>query len=125
MGQFIEGEIINGTYTPTLTNSANIDSSTAYVTSYTKIGNMVYVSGKVDVNNTADATLTTLGISLPIVSNLANEQELAGVMSSCSSTAVQVGRISGDTANDRAQVNFIAAGTSNNGFSFYFAYRII
>lgn len=115
----------SGTYTPTLTNVANIDASTAYVCQYVRLGDVVHVSGRVDIDATAAAaTLTQLGVSLPIASDFANSQECAGtgvfpgVQSSCAA-------VLGDTTNNRAQIQYLSASAANNGMFFSFTYRII
>src|SRR3972149_5740087 len=58
-----------GTYTPTLTNVANLDSSTAYPCSYVRIGNIVLVGLYFEANPTTTLVLTQVRVSLPIASN--------------------------------------------------------
>lgn len=115
--------ITSGTYTPTLTNVTNVTASTAYACQYMRVGNVVTVSGKVDIDNTATSA-TELGMSLPIASNFANEQELGGTAASevASTTVV---RILGDATNNRASFKFTAGTTSNDSYSFTFTYQII
>ena len=113
-----------GTYTPTLTNSANLDASTAYECTYYRVGDAVTVSGKADVDPTAaGSTTTTLGISLPIASAFANTQECAGVGATVAGGTVA--GISGDTTNDRAQLQFLSSFTNNVPIYFQFTYRIV
>lgn len=113
----------SGTYTPTLTNVTNLSASTAYSCQYIRLGNIVTVSGKVDIDPTA-AGLTKLGISLPVASNLANSNECAGTAAS-SGIAGQSAAILGDTTNDRAQLEYIAVDLTNQPMYFTFTYRII
>lgn len=112
-----------GTYTPTLTNVANLDASTAYACQYIRIGSIVTVSGKVDVDPTAAGSVQ-LGISLPVASNLANANECAGT-AAASGIAGQSAAILGDTTNDRAQLQYVAVDTTNQSMYFSFTYRII
>lgn len=116
--------VTSGTYTPTLTNVANLSASTAYSCQYIRIGNVVTVSGQVDVDPTLAATSTQLGISLPIASNLANSNECAG-SSSASGIAGQTAAILGDSANNRAQMQWVSADITNQPMYFSFTYRII
>ena len=118
----------SSTYTPTLTNVTNIDGSTAYVCQWMRVGNVVTVSGRVDINTTAGATGTELGISLPVPSNLSGG---AGG-SQCSGTAAAPGVVSysaailGDGTNDRASLQFVnGADVSNLGWFFTFTYVVI
>src|SRR5690606_30533617 len=80
----------SGTWTPTLSNLANITSSTAYLCEYTKIGNIVHVSGKADIVRTG-ATVAVLGVSLPISMNAytgTNQAHGVGVVQDFNATAV-------------------------------------
>lgn len=115
----------SGTYTPTLTNGTNIAASTAYVCNFLRVGDVVTVSGRVDIDPTAAApTASVLGISLPIASTL------SGGLTNCAGTAIsqtvaQYGAISGLDASDRAQLDFLATNTANQTWLFHFTYRII
>lgn len=110
-----------GSYTPTLTNVTNLDASTAFACQYTVVGRVVTVSGKVDVDPTA-AGAARLGLSLPIPSNFGAAEDCGGV---AFSSGGQGAAISGDAANDRADFNFTAIGTSNISMQFVLQYRII
>lgn len=112
-----------GIYTPTLTNVANVAASTAYVCQWMRVGDMVTVTGKVDVDPTA-AVSTQLGISLPVSTNLANAEECAGT-AYCPAIAGQGAAILGDVANDRAQMQWIAVDVTNQPMYFTFGYRVI
>lgn len=115
--------LASGTYTPTLTNVANIDASTAFVCQYLRVGSVVTVSGAVAVDPTAGAASTQLGISLPIASNFANGEDCGGTAFALS--VQQGGGIFADAANDRAELRFLANDTANRQFQFTFTYRII
>lgn len=119
--------LTTGTYTPTLTSVANISASTAYSCMYFRIGSIVHVAGKIDLTPTSNITQTSLGVSLPIASNFANEQELAGVGTSPDKQD-EVCAFKADTTNDRAELDYVStasdAGTNHSVF-FTFTYRII
>lgn len=112
-----------GTYTPTLTNQSNLDGSTAYECQYSRVGNTVTVSGKVDVNPTATGT-TKLGISLPIASNLGAAEDCAGTAAS-TGFAGESGPITGDAGNDRALLDWVTASSANHDMYFTFTYVVI
>ena len=113
----------SGTYTPTLTNTANIDASTPQVFQYTRTGNVVTVSGSVNIDPTAATTLTTLGISLPIPSDLNSYVQCCGT--AVSRIAGAYGEILGDPANDRATLNFTnGASTGNSAWFLTFTYLV-
>jgi hypothetical protein len=113
----------SGTYTPTLFNTTNIDASTAFVCQYMRVGNVVTVSGNVNIDFTAPGT-TSLGMSLPIASNFANANECGGVASSGVAT-LNILAILADTTNDRAQFDGLTAATVNTAMRFSFTYQII
>src|SRR5690606_32796918 len=78
-GDFLASNVLSGTYTPTLTDSVNVTTSTAYACQYMRVGNVVTVSGKVDVTATTDGgTETILAISLPIASAFTQDYQAAG-----------------------------------------------
>lgn len=113
--------VTSGTYTPTLTNMTNVAASTAYQCQYLRVGSVVTVSGKVDVDPTA-AAVTELGISLPIASNFAAFQDCCGVGSDATSESAA---IFADEANNRALMLWVAIVTANHGIAFTFTYEII
>lgn len=77
--------IAAGTYTVSLTNTANISSSTAHVCQYSSVTDpssgtqVVTVSGYVTVTPTTTLTDTQLTMSVPITSAFGNIQECGGV----------------------------------------------
>ena len=98
--------IQSGTYTPTLTNTTNITSSTSNAdVRWVRVGNVVTVSGGVTVRP-AGAGTCALEISLPIASSLAASTELSGVVSY---TVLAAGTVIGDATNDRATASFSAS----------------
>lgn len=112
-----------GTYTPTLTNVANLDASTAYACQYLRVGNTVTVSGKVDIDPTLAATVTQLGISLPIASNF-TAQEQCGGTAAASGIAGQVAAIRADATNDRAELVYVSGDITNQSMYFSFTYVV-
>lgn len=113
-----------GTYTPTLTNVANLDASTAYQCQWSRVGKIVTVSGKVDVDPTTTVTATQLGISLPVASNLGAQEDCAG-SAFASGIAGQGAAIRGDAANNRAEMAWIATDVTNQPMYFTFQYEVI
>jgi hypothetical protein len=113
-----------GTYTPTITNTTNVDATTAIISQYIRFGSRVIVFGSVAIDPTAAAnTNTVIGISLPIASNFVATSDLHGVAATPS--VQRSARIFADVANDRAQMQFASELTVNHGWSFSFSYEII
>lgn len=113
----------DGTYTPTFTGVLNITSSTAYPAQYIRVGNTVTVSGKVDVDPTAGATLSQIGISLPIASNFDADSQCGGSFLSPGTNGYGVVRA--DATNDRVEGWFVPGADSNQTWYYHFTYRVI
>lgn len=125
----IEGmNIVQGTYTPTLTNGANVDASTVPGTTlyYKREGNQVTVWGMVTIDPNASAATTVLSISLPIASALTSYTQLSGqATGNIVAGAYFGGFIQGDDTNDRAQLDFVSGTTLNQTWSIRFTYEIL
>jgi hypothetical protein len=119
------GRTETGKYTPTLTNVANLDASTAYECQWLRVQDMVTVSGKVDVDPTAAGNVQ-LGISLPpfTPSNFAAEEDCAGA-AAAPAIAGQSAAIRADAANNRAEMVWIAVDLTNQPMFFSFTYQMI
>lgn len=120
------------TYTPTLTLVANVSAATAEVTHYMRVGAQVHVEGFISgvTCSSALGTLSRIGVSLPVASNLGAASDLGGSGSmywqvdSLASAAV----CAGDTTNDRAEISFPSQSTSSTStrrLGFSFTYTII
>jgi len=88
-----------------------------------RVGSMVTVSGKVTIDPTASSA-TELGMSLPIASSFASEQQLGGTAADESNNQHAV-RIKADATNNRAAFVFNPSGTGSADYSFVFMYQII
>ena len=116
------GTCYSGTYTPTLTNSTNVDGSTAAVCNYARIGNFVTVSGTLKIDPTIAGSMV-LYMSLPVASNLTTVSQCAGTCNSL--IAVEAVGIYGDVTNDRATFEGIAVNVTNHDFTFCFSYIVV
>lgn len=117
-------DLVTGVYTPSLTNGANIDSTTAFETAYYRIVDRVTVFGKIQADATAAAsTSTTVNMSLPIASNFSQQHHLAGT-GYLFNNGVPA-RIVASTANNNAEFRWLSAVTTNQDVFFHLSYRII
>jgi hypothetical protein len=115
--------ITAGTYTPTLTGVTNVTGTTAYACQYMRVGNVVTVSGKLNIDFTSTG-LTEVGISLPIASSISNDFEVAGV-GSTSENSNLTGAIGGDATNNRAHFGLFTGSSSSYNFYFTFTYQVL
>lgn len=116
--------ISSGTYTPTLTNTTNVSSSTAYQCQYLRVGSVVTVSGMVGITATAGAgTFTVLRMSLPISSNVSAIENLGGTHNQSTGSENQ-GVVYAATAAHLAEFAYAAVSTSALNRLFIFQYLI-
>lgn len=115
--------IASGTYTPTLTSVANISASTPDVLQWIRVGNVVTVSGKVIFTATATATLTQLGMSLPIASTTSASTKIGGNIAG--QTVANFGAIFADTTNNRATISIASTTTTASvNYQVHFTYLV-
>jgi hypothetical protein len=118
--------VCSGTYTPTLTNGANVDASTAYVGQWIRVGNVVTVSGRVDVDPTTAGVLTTLGMSFPIASAITLVTQAAGSAANDGSfNSVRTAAMFGDAANDRVTFQLFTDTPVNEAYFYHYTYVIV
>jgi hypothetical protein len=113
--------LTSGTYTPTHTSVANVDSTVAYTSQYLRLNSVVAVSGTVEVNTTAAAE-TQVGISLPIPSAFTTAVECAGT--AAAGDIQHSGVIRSDGSNQRAELLFTATDSANHVYRYLFIYLI-
>lgn len=112
----------SSTYLPSLTNVANAGTLTANTCRYRQIGNEVEVWGFIGIDPTTTATITTIGLELPVASSFVSFSDLIGTGFSDS---VQQGfAIKADVANSRATIEFNAIDVSNANYFFRFSYVV-
>lgn len=96
-----------GTYTPTLTNTTNVASSTARQCQYMRVGSVVTVSGIVDIDITTTLAATELQMTLPIASNFTLSQNVGGTANDASGDQTSNIRIIADATSDKARFTWI------------------
>lgn len=111
------------TYTPALTNTTNITSSTGYDCTYTRIGNIVTVYGHVDITPTIGG-IVELGFSLPIASNFTAANDANGTFGNASDVTDLEKRIFADATNDRVTIFYESGGATPTSPYFTFQYQI-
>lgn len=115
-----------GTYSPTLANASNFVSATARPAFYTKIGNVVTVSGQIINLTVSGAAFTRFSITLPIPSNLGSFWDVGGSGTNrYLLTSHQPVLVEGEPTSDKAYMSFNAAATSDNQLSYSFSYEIL
>lgn len=116
--------IDSGTYTPTLTNTTNITSSTASVCQYMQTYSTVVVSGQVTVQATASGACN-LKMTLPVASNFTSSGQAAGVIVTTTAGGTAFGAVLANVANDQFEFRFTATNTASTVYSFTVTYQIV
>lgn len=103
----------SSTWTPTLTNVANLTNSTAFLCQFARVGSCVTVSGRFSATITAANTLTQMRMSLPIASNFANDFEVGGTAAQLINGGTnEAVAIYADTTNNELLFEWYASGTT-------------
>lgn len=126
-GTFAEGDDsrfpVNGTYTPTVTNVANIGTVVMADANYTRLNNSVIVSGSFTLDPTSASVATAFRIDLPIASNFSSVGDVGGA-ANCQSVNQHLS-IRADVGNDEAQFQGVPSSAANQTYSFIFQYIIL
>lgn len=113
----------SGTYTPTVTAVNNVAAGSSVLSSYSIEGDVCTVYTSIGVTPTVGAATTTLGISLPIASDLtAATADCVGALNSLFNN-LNAG-VNADITNNRANLQFTSTGTAAVRFYGSFSYRI-
>lgn len=115
--------LASGVYTPTLTMVNNLLAVTAFQCQYMRVGSVVTVSGKINMDVNSNGQICRLGITLPVASDFGAEEDLGGTASSMD--IQQNSGIKADITNNRAALEFLANSNTTRDWFFTFTYRII
>lgn len=115
--------VSSGVYTPTLTMVNNLLAVTAFQCQYMRVGDVVTVSGKINMDVNSNGQICRLGITLPVASDFGAEEDLGGTASSMD--IQQNSGIKADITNNRAALEFLANSNTTRDWFFTFTYRII
>lgn len=116
--------LASGTYTPTLFDVANITTSASFPARWNRVGNMVTVSGRVNIDPSSNNQDTILGMSLPIASNFLSLEDAAGA-ANCPDVAGQSAAILADIAADRTSLRFVAGSSAAHDFYYIYQYEVM
>lgn len=115
---------ISGYYTPTITDIANISSTTAYECMYIRVGNVVTVSGMIDIAPVSASTVTRVWLTTPIYSGFYTQKDAGGTGYSRNGSATVSCGFTSNTVNHVVELLYITPTTAVAQFSFSFSYRI-
>lgn len=116
----------SGSYVPTMTLVTNVDAATVVGSfNWLRVGNIVSVSGIVNIDNTTANAASELGISLPIASAMTSTGQVAGNGAASSPSSLS-GAVNADATNDRARLLWQAVGsTDSRAWGITFSYIVV
>lgn len=117
----LSSTVSSGSFTPTLTNTTNVASSTGARGFYTRSINVVDVTITVQVTPTASATVTTFSVDIPIASNFTTGVEGAGTSTP---DGADCAHLNIDTTNDKFTASFTSTGTTGVWVTLHFKYTV-
>jgi hypothetical protein len=116
----------SGTYTPTASNSSNLSVLNVNAPfQWTRVGNVVTLSGSVSVTPASSAGSIGFQLSLPIASNLASTADLNGSVAGYNGTFNGKSIIiQGNTTNKTLQITAVTGDTTGITFSITAMYEV-
>ena len=118
-----DGSISSGSYYPNLLNGQNLNLGNQYDCHYMRVGNVVTVSGRIDIQPEIEKEVSKLQIDLPIQTKLVETGSLSGMGVS------QDGLVNivcfGDVISNRCTILYTPQDTEKCAFFFNFTYRVL
>lgn len=115
----------SGTYTPTATMVGNVSAVTPYLMTWTRIGDVVEVSGWIDIDPIAAGPFTDVRLSLPVPSNFTAAIQCHGHVTGNIAAGQTAGIVAADVANDAAYMSFITSSAAVQGLVVSFSYQVL
>lgn len=115
---------IDGIYTPAHTLVSNVAASTPLEVVYSRVGNVVTLSGTVQVTPTAATSIVTIRMSVPIASVFTSGGDASGLAGSTPPNDNIVGRIYSHVSTNTLVLTFKSASTSQHTFAFTAQYQV-
>lgn len=118
-------DLFGAAFTPTLTNTTNVSSSSQLRAVAIRVNDVVAVGQAISVTPTAGSANTVVDSTLPYASAMTNAGDLIGVGSCFVSTSFVGVRVLGETTGDLARFNFTSNGTGAHTLFILYLYRIL
>lgn len=124
----VEIDICSGVYTPSTSSLTNVDVITPGELYYLKIGNVVHVSGGLNLDVTTANTATRFSLSLPVArsANFDSIYDAAGMSARSTSNLVDQHLFAGSANNATKTVEFFGerANAGADSMNVFFTYRL-
>jgi len=113
---------VSGIWTPEIENTANVSSSVSNSCQYQKVGNVVTVSGVVQIDPVATGP-TQVELSLPVASAFTGFSQASGLARTDNGDIAGV--VNANVKSGRLSLVLIATTTNNRNVSFHATYRVL
>ncbi|MDB5230443.1 MAG: hypothetical protein JWN76_1248 [Chitinophagaceae bacterium] len=124
-GNVSAANLLSGTYTPGMTSATNVSSTTINTAQWMRVGNVVTVSGNLQIVVTASNTLTTFYLALPISSSFTSSSQLAGTCSLDDGTNKGSGGILGSSGYAFFTLKSLAIAGAGTSINYHYTYQIL
>lgn len=120
----------SGTYAPSFSNTSNIDTVAAgdesgvVAWNYARVGNVVTVSGWMEVNATNITTLTGFNVTLPIATTFSRRGNAGGVATRTNGGEVAAIYAEPSISTTTARVQWVTAQNSPTFYTVHFTYLV-
>jgi hypothetical protein len=119
--KYVDDMVTSGTYTPTIIHVTNIQSSGSLNTLYSKVGKIVDVSMKLNLN-TISTGASEFEVSLPINTNISNIHSIIGTGIEISNNTNFI--VSSNSISNTAVISFNSQSTNNQTVILQFRYEV-
>ncbi|MDP2682010.1 MAG: hypothetical protein Q8P28_04265 [Deltaproteobacteria bacterium] len=113
----------SGTWTPTATLVANLDTCVPVQGHWFRVGNVISAFVEFSADATTSGVTSRLRFSLPVASDFANSGDAVGLLDTANALNDH-GVVLADVANNEVELNWIATTTSNITFRASFGYVV-
>lgn len=120
------GAIITGSGVNTPVGVTNIQAVVAGNQQWMRVGNVITVSGALQIDPTSGSASTVVALAFPVASTITSSDQVAGTASGVGATVNMSARVVGDTTGHRAFITYATdSNTGNANWSYQYTYIII
>ena len=116
--------LASGTYTPTISDTTNVSASSINPSQYSRVENIITVSGSVSITPTSSPVDFTFNLSLPFPSNIGSYFQVAGSGMSYTYGGDPIA-VNGDSATDKANFRGYANSAGAQIYLYTYQYQVL
>lgn len=113
-----------GTYTPTISDVTNIGTSTPALWFWVRVGDVVTVAGRLDIDPVATGRWTVYA-TCPVTTSFAAAGQAGGYIGGINATGNNTGTVVARASNNQVVIDAFANHTSSLDYYIHFSYRVV